>query len=75
MKLSMTSDTLIEIKSLARAMSLSGQTRTSEDVQVTSAHPSITDIKRTLGEVRHGPVSDIHHFERICPSEVRQISI
>jgi hypothetical protein len=32
-----------------------GQTRTSEDVRATSAHPSITDIERTLREIRHGP--------------------
>ena len=39
-----------------------GQTWTSEDVRVTSARPSITDIKRTLREVRHGPQGD----ERRC---------
>jgi hypothetical protein len=36
--------------------SVAGQTRTSKDVRVTSAHPSITDIKPTLRDVRHGPI-------------------
>ena len=30
-----------------------GQTRTSDDVRVTSAHPSTSDIKRTLRVARH----------------------
>ena len=36
-------------------MSAWSQTRTSEDILVTSAHPSTTDRKRTLREVCHGP--------------------
>ena len=39
-----------------------GQTWTSEDDRITSAHPSITDIKRTLREVRHGPKTDVWLF-------------
>ena len=39
--------------------SASGPTWTSEDVRVTSAYPSTTDIMRTLREVRHGPLAGI----------------
>jgi acetolactate decarboxylase len=37
--------------------------------------PPIPDVLLSCSKRRSGPVSDIHHFERICPSEVRQISI